>query len=203
MQTMETNIKNGAANGNSGKKLCRALHSYLAMFFLPVAILFAVTGALYVFGITGDLNTKTCEIKLDEPFPWSQAQNIEAQEALMVKFAKETGIKVPEGKAIKGKQGVTLGSMTGYHLVFIPEIEKDTATLLVNNPNLYFKAVMLHKAKCGVAFKVIGIGLGVAMIVLYITGICLVLGKRSLRAKLLLTCLAGFIVMIVAGYFSL
>jgi hypothetical protein len=42
---METNIKNGTANNNNGSnKICRCLHSYLAMFFLPVAILFAITG---------------------------------------------------------------------------------------------------------------------------------------------------------------
>lgn len=201
---METNIKNGTANNNNGSnKICRCLHSYLAMFFLPVAILFAITGALYVFGIKGDLNTKSYEIKLDEPLPRPLAQNIEAQEAVMVKFVKETGIEVPEGKAQKGKMGLTLGSPTGYHLVFIPDSEKNTATLQVNNPNLYYKTVMLHKAKCGVAFKVLGVGLGVVLIVLYITGVCLVLGKRGLRCKLLLTGLCGFIVMLIAGYFSL
>jgi len=201
---METNIKNGTANNNNGSnKLCRCLHSYLAMFFLPVAILFAITGALYVFGITGDLNTKAYEIKLDKPLPRPLAQNIEAQEEVMVKFAKETGIEVPEGKAKKGKMGVTLGSATGYHLVLIPDADKDTATLQVNNPNLYFKTVMLHKAKCGVAFKVLGVGLGVVLIVLYITGVGLVLGKRSLRSKLLMTGLCGFIVMLIAGYLSL
>lgn len=199
---METEIKK-ERKMECAITLWRNLHAYLAMFFLPMAILFALTGALYIFGITGALNTESYEIELKQPLPRPLAQHIDAQEAVMVQYAQAKGIEIPAGKAKKGKQGVILGSATGYHLVLVADRAENTATLQVNRPGLYYKAVMLHKAKCGMAFKVMGVGLGITMIVLYLSGIFLFLRNRGMRNKLLWTCLAGLIVMLITGYLSL
>ena len=184
-------------------KLWRDIHAYLAMFFLPVALLFAITGFLYICGATGNLNTKKHDVTLSVPIPKPFAQNIEAQKQVMIEFAKANGIPIPAGEASKGRTGVILGKSTGYHFVLIPDQTKDTAVLQVNDPGLHYKMVMLHKAKCGLGFKVLGVGFGIAMVILYISGIYLLWKNKSLRRKLLISGLIGLVVTILLGVLSL
>ena len=183
-------------------QVLRSFHAYLAMFFLPAVILFAVTGSLYVFGVKGDLNTKSYQIQLSQSLPRPLAQNIEAQEQVMVDYAREHGIEVPEGKAQKGRMGVTLGNPAGYHLVLIPDRTENSAELQVNQPGLYYKIVLLHKAKCGWVFKSFGVATGICLVLLYVSGIILIWKNIRLKNKALILCGIGLLAIIVAGLLS-
>lgn len=121
----------------------------------------------------------------------------------MVEFAKANNIAVPEGKAKKGKMGVMLGSPTGHNLVLIPDRMENKAVLQVNDPGFLFKMGMLHKSKCGLAFKILSIGLGVVMVLQYISGIFLFWKRKNMRNRLLVTCLVGLIVTVIVRYISL
>ena len=180
----------------------RSFHACLAMFFLPAVILFAVTGSLYIFGIKGDLNTKSYQIQLSQSLPRPLALNIEAQEKVMVDYAREHGIEVPEGKAQKGRMGVTLGNPAGYHLVLIPDRTENSAELQVNQPGLYYKIVLLHKAKCGWVFKIFGVATGICLVLLYVSGIILIWKNIRLKNKALILCGIGLLTIIVAGLLS-
>ena len=183
-------------------QVLRSFHAYLAMFFLPAVILFAVTGSLYIFGIKGDLNTKSYQIQLSQSLPRPLALNIEAQEKVMVDYAREHGIEVPEGKAQKGRMGVTLGNPAGYHLVLIPDRTENSAELQVNQPGLYYKIVLLHKAKCGWVFKIFGVATGICLVLLYVSGIILIWKNIRLKNKALILCGIGLLAIIVAGLLS-
>jgi len=183
-------------------QVLRSFHAYLAMFFLPAVILFAVTGSLYIFGVKGDLNTKSYQIQLSQSLPRPLAQNIEAQEQVMVDYAREHGIEVPEGKAQKGRMGVTLGNPAGYHLVLIPDRTENSAELQVNQPGLYYKIVLLHKAKCGWVFKSFGVATGICLVLLYVSGIILIWKNIRLKNKALILCGIGLLAIIVAGLLS-
>jgi hypothetical protein len=172
------------------------------MFFLPAVILFAVTGSLYIFGVKGDLNTKSYQIQLSQSLPRPLALNIEAQEKVMVDYAREHGIEVPEGKAQKGRMGVTLGNPAGYHLVLIPDRTENSAELQVNQPGLYYKIVLLHKAKCGWVFKIFGVATGICLVLLYVSGIILIWKNIRLKNKALILCGIGLLTIIVAGLLS-
>jgi len=183
-------------------QVLRSFHAYLAMFFLPAVILFAVTGSLYIFGVKGDLNTKSYQIQLSQSLPRPLAQNIEAQEQVMVDYAREHGIEVPEGKAQKGRMGVTLGNPAGYHLVLIPDRTENSAELQVNQPGLYYKIVLLHKAKCGWVFKSFGVATGICLVLLYVSGIILIWKNIRLKNMALILCGIGLLAIIVAGLLS-
>lgn len=183
-------------------QVLRSFHAYLAMFFLPAVILFAVTGSLYIFGVKGDLNTKSYQIQLSQSLPRPLALNIEAQEKVMVDYAREHGIEVPEGKAQKGRMGVTLGNPAGYHLVLIPDRTENSAELQVNQPGLYYKIVLLHKAKCGWVFKSFGVATGICLVLLYVSGIILIWKNIRLKNKALILCGIGLLAIIVAGLLS-
>lgn len=180
----------------------RSFHAYLAMFFLPAVILFAVTGSLYIFGIKGDLNTKSYQIQLSQSLPRPLALNIKAQEKVMVDYAREHGIEVPEGKAQKGRMGVTLGNPAGYHLVLIPDRAENSAELQVNQPGLYYKIVLLHKAKCGWVFKSFGVATGICLVLLYMSGILLIWKNIRLKNMASILCGIGLLAIIVAGLLS-
>ena len=182
----------------------RGLHLYVSMFFLTVILLFAITGSLYIMGCTGNLNTQTYTVMLEQPLPRPLEQHLDAQAEAIRQFAKKNNLEVPEGDAKKGKTGVLLGSSTGYHIVIVPDKTKENVvSMQVNHPNWHYKAVMLHKAKCGLAFKVFGVITGLGLILLYISGIYLIWRNKELRNRLLVTSLVGLLVMLVLGYFSL
>lgn len=180
----------------------RSFHAYLAMFFLPAVCLFALTGMLYIFGVKGSLNTQSYQIQLSQSLPRPLALNIEAQEKVMVDYARENGIEIPEGKAQKGRSGVVLGNQAGYHFVFIPDRAENSAELQVNRPGLYYKIVLLHKAKCGWVFKGFGVATGICLVLLYMSGILLIWKNIRLKNMALILCGIGLLAIIVAGLLS-
>lgn len=188
---------------NKMMKLWFNLHAYLSMFFLPVALMVAVTGFMNVTGYTGYIDTQEYKLILDQSLPRPLSENLEAQEKVMLDFARENNIAIPEGTVRKGKQGVILGDATGYHFNLIPSRMEDTAQLNVNHPGLFYKMLMLHKSKCGFYFKILMFGLGITMVLLYLSGIFLIWKNRKMRSKLLLCCGIGIIVTVLAGWLSL
>ncbi|MBR4250374.1 MAG: hypothetical protein IKQ24_09490 [Verrucomicrobia bacterium] len=180
----------------------RSFHAYLAMFFLPAVCLFALTEMLYIFGVKGSLNTQSYQIQLSQSLPRPLALNIEAQEKVMVDYARENGIEVPEGKAQKGRSGVVLGNQAGYHFVFIPDRAENSAELQVNRPGLYHKMVLLHKAKCGLAFQIFGVATGICLVLLYMSGILLVWNSPRMKKISLILCVTGLLAVVITGFLS-
>ena len=69
-------------------------HALLAAFILPVAVMFAITGSLYTWGIKGSYSTDTYQVDLNEP--------LQSDIATLTKLAeselKALNMAAPEGK---------------------------------------------------------------------------------------------------------
>ncbi|EKY9341688.1 hypothetical protein RD308_001855, partial [Campylobacter jejuni] len=86
-------------------KLFRQVHIYLSLFFLPCALLFALTGIAYIFGINQDVGLKVEQYQLSKVI-----ESGKEREAL-IEFLKTNGLKVPSNtNIIKSKdKGITIG----------------------------------------------------------------------------------------------
>ena len=168
------------------------IHALLAAFILPVTVMFAVTGALYTWGIKGSYTDDVYIVDLDEP--------LTADVSVLTKFAeselKSLDISAPEGKP-KLK---TLGSQfrlewtgSSRDLILEPGDNTQVAKLTIKHTSWYRNLVQLHKAKGGTAFKVYAVIFAVALGLLLISGFIMALQTPKLKSATLASSLIGFV----------
>lgn len=176
------------------------IHGYISMFFLPLALLYAITGSFVIFGNWGELKKEKHSI----PFDQELFKDVDAQKSAVVKFLQDSGEnKLPVGdpKLIRGD--FYWGQPSSLNVSLSKGSEAGKATLQVRKPNLLFSLIILHKAKGGRLFDYFGFSFALAMIFMYLSGIAIFWKIKSKRAALSLTLLAGTVLTIVVTYLSL
>ena len=167
-------------------------HALLAAFILPVAVMFAITGSLYTWGIKGGYTNDTYKVDLIEPLQ----SDITTLTKLAESELKALNISAPEGKP-KLK---TFGShfrleWTGSSkdLILEPTDNNLTAQLSIKHTSWYRNLVQLHKAKGGTPFKVYAAIFAVALGMLLLSGFVMALQTPKLKTATLISSLVGFI----------
>ncbi len=72
------------------KKLFRKIHLYLALFTIPVGVMLAITGALYVLGADQDTGAKLNTYKVEQIIPKGE------EIAFLEKWTAENNVKMPK-----------------------------------------------------------------------------------------------------------
>ncbi len=89
-------------------KLFRQIHIYVSLFFLPCAVLFALTGIAYILGADQDTGLKVETYKL--------VKNIEPgkEKDALIQYLQENNLKVPsDAEATQGKgKGANMAEYT-------------------------------------------------------------------------------------------
>lgn len=179
-------------------KLFRQIHIYVSLFFLPCAVLFALTGIVYILGADQDTGLKVENYKL--------VKNIEAgkEKDALIQYLQENNLKIPSNtEVIKGKdKGVTIGG-THYSANIAPIAQNEYAITLKTR-SLLGDMIMLHKDKGAWYFSVLSIAFGIALFLLYISGLIITLfASKKDRQKQLATLGAGIVITILLAYLSL
>lgn len=170
-------------------------HALLAAFILPVAIMFFVTGALYTWGIKGDYDTATHEVKLSSPMQSDLAELV----AIATYELKKRNIEAPTGKAKIKKIGDAFElEWTGskMDLILEPTSKPLIATLQIKQTNWLRQFVQLHKAKGGEPFKVYAVVLATALLLLLVSGFIMAWQMPNLRKLTLASTLLGVAVFV-------
>lgn len=184
-----------------GASLMR-IHTLLAGFFLPVAVVFAVTGGLYTFGIKGDYDSTSKTLSL----PISGKPSLEdavsmARQLIETEFSAE----VPSGSAGVKSVGTSwqfewTGSRADFTLDPLSEPGQFKATYKKTTPHRYF--VQLHKAKGGDPFKWMAGGLAVAFLFLFVSGAMISFTRPQLKPLFLKSLAAGLAAFLVLAGLS-
>lgn len=176
------------------------IHGYISMFFLPLALFYAITGSFVIFGNWGELSKEKHPINLDHQL----LQDVNAQKAVVVEFLQKTGEKnLPVGEPKLIRNEFFWGQPSSINLN-IEKGEKDgEATLHLRRPDLLFSMIILHKAKGGRLFDYLGFSFALAMIIMYLSGVFIFWKIKSKRTALSLTFLAGTVVTLAVIYLSL
>lgn len=159
------------------------IHLYLSIFLLPVALIYAVTGAGYIFGFKDDAGAKIIELKINEQVNENNVKDI------MLKIIKENNLKLPSNTEIKNvKNSFVMGSI---YRSFSLSKDKFKYT----QRSIYGVLVLLHKSKAGVFFNILSVIFSITLFALYISGIFLVFKreKKKILAILGLGCLTTLI----------
>ena len=151
------------------RKQLIVLHTVLAAFFLPMGIMYAITGGLYGLGLKGGYDTVETKIQLTQP--------LDGELSTLAKLAedelKKQGINPPTGSASVKKGGTSYyfewtGNVRDVQLH--PTDDPLVATFKVKDTDLQRYFVQLHKAKAGEVFKWFAAVWMVGLVLLFITG---------------------------------
>lgn len=169
-----------------------SLHLVLSLFFLPMIVVYAVTGLLYMGGVDQHFTSHVAVYELnaaDRP-PYADA----------CRELERRGVALPEGKVRPFKGNHILGSMTDTHVLFLRKGHSLRAEVV--EPGIYPNLMLAHKGKAGWWFAALGYGAAISLIILYVTGILLMWRNRRKR-KLMLVSAALGTAAVAAGYLML
>ena len=184
------------------KKLFRKIHLYLALFTIPVGVMLAITGALYVLGADQDTGAKLNTYKVEQIIPKGE------EIAFLEKWTAENNVKMPKKNISldKAKVNRMIGS-AGYTITLK---DKENYTEIVTMKRSFLgNMIMLHKAKGGILFKIMLVVYGLVLVIFYVSGIIIATFKKNVNGKLVpktesyVVIAAGIIVKILFAYLSL
>jgi hypothetical protein len=183
----------------NSNKFWAKLHTFLSMFFLPMAVIYFLTGSLYLLGLRGDLTRENIKVMLDEPL----SENIDSQQKFVAEQLEARSIQVPRGPVRFSRGRFLWGRLSGYHVTLQIRSDPNEAQIQTNRPNLFGRFMSLHLGRGGSFFNYLGIAFAISMVVIYFTGIVLCLKILYLRRTILLSLIVGILVALAAVFLSM
>lgn len=184
------------------KKAFHKIHIYVSLFFIPIALAYAITGISIIFGIDEDsgMKQKDYQITLDEPLQ-NDAEN-SAQGDLMLTFLKENNLKIPSNTSLKNAKGG--GKMMGgiNYSVILKQNDELNYTLTTRKRSIFGNMILLHKAKGEFYFNILGAAFGLALITLYLSGLIITQFCKNRRKNALIAVILGIFAYVFLGYLS-
>jgi len=152
------------------RKLLIQIHGYIAVFFLPLALLYAVTGALYITGETGGVVRTKATITLVS-IPDSAQELLPLIEPTLV----ENNWRVPplSDYVREFPDGYMWSSLGESIRVTLPAGDsKDKSEIIIfHGKNTWYKQLVeIHKDHAGFYFSILGLAFGVGMLIMTISG---------------------------------
>ena len=179
-------------------KFFRLAHIYVSLFFLPVALLYAVSGVAYIFGANHDTFATKIEYEANATLVKGQEQ------ALLLEILNEKGIKVPANTQVRNDRrqgGVSMGGI--HYSINAKQQGADTLIITTTTRSLLGDIILLHKDKGAWYFSVLAVGFGVALALLYLSGLMITLfASKKDRTPQLIVLTLGVITCSVLGYLS-
>lgn len=178
-------------------KLFRQAHIYISLFFLPLAAMYALTGLVYIFGFDQDVGAKRQVYQV-------QARLESGKEVeFLLSYLKENNLKIPSDSTPKKARdgGISIGGT--HYSANIKQLDSSLVQISTTTRSILGDMIMLHKDKAKWYFAIMSVGFGVALILLYISGLFItLLNVKKDRGKQIATIIAGLIVSIILGVLS-
>jgi hypothetical protein len=177
------------------------VHLILAAFFLPIALMFAATGALYTVSIKGQYEETSTTLALQQPL----TAELSMLTGLVETALTERGIAPPSGAASIKKAGTSYElEWTGAErdVLLKPTANPLQATLVVKETTLWRHLVQLHKAKGNDIAKAISVIWAIGLVLILISGLIMAWRVPTYRRQAVGAMLAGtatFVLYVIVG----
>lgn len=178
-----------------------SIHLLLAAFFLPIALMFATTGALYTVSIKGSYSETSRPLTLTQPL----TAELSVLTGLVERALDAEGIPAPTGAASIKKAGTSFElEWTGAQrdIVLKPTRDPLVATLVIKETTPWRHLVQLHKAKGSEVAKGISVLWAVGLVVILVSGLLMAWNVPAYRRKAIAAGVAGiatFVLYVVVG----
>lgn len=175
-------------------KTFRLVHIYISLFFLPLALLYAVSGVLFLCGFNQDSYADKKSFYIDSPFD-SKKLSAQVQELL-----EQNNLKLPSSfEAKKAKGGGVMYGTASYSVV--AKQKGQGVSVEVTQRSVIGLAMLLHKGKAKWYFDVLAYGFALALVALYVSGL-IIANLNKIKGKAWATVGIGFLAVLVLGYLS-
>lgn len=176
-------------------------HTLLAAFFLPMGIMYAITGGLYGLGIKGTYSTDEHQVALTQPLTADLAPLV----TLVSSELESRDLAEPSGSVGVKKGGTSFylewtGSARDVQLH--PTDDPLVATLKIKDVTPHRYLVQLHKAKGGEVFKWFAAVWMVGLVLLFVTGGIMAFAAKPYRKLATISGIAGIGSFVVFAFLS-
>lgn len=171
------------------------IHAILACFFMPIALLYFISGALYSFDIKGDVHKQVYTLTLDRPFTADLAQLSQSVRSAL----EQRELSLPSGDPSISKKGNSYEFRWGdlKHLVVAQPTDNPLELELVYRQRSPLTQLMrVHRAEAGSIIRIYSLSMVISLIVVLGSGIFLAVGMPKLRRTALLALGAGSLVIL-------
>ncbi len=171
------------------------IHALLACFFLPLTLLYFVSGALYSFDIQGDVEKQVYSIKLDRPFAPDLAQLSESIAAAL----KQHHLSPPTGNPTIAERNNAYVFRWGdlKRLVEVrPTDNPLQAELIYRKRSPLTQLMRVHRAEAGSVLRSFSLSMVISLILILGSGVFLAISMPKLRKSALITLGTGFVVVL-------
>lgn len=161
------------------------IHLYLSLFFLPAALIYAITGSLYLFNIREEANATIHEIKIEQ-LPKGQERET------ILSILKANNLKIPKDTTLKIMRGSPTMGTIRYSVMVVKD--KDGYILRTVERSLYGILLLMHKGKGGFYFDIIAVSFSISLILFYASGLIITSFCKKKRKTALFAFLIGLII---------
>lgn len=71
------------------------IHLYVSLFFIPMALIYAITGSLYIFGVRQNAGAEIIEVKVKSPIIKGEEQRV------ILETLKENHLRIPNNTEVR------------------------------------------------------------------------------------------------------
>ena len=171
------------------------IHAFLACFFIPMATVYFISGALYSFDIKGHIAKQVFKLPLDSPF----APDLAQLSALARTELDQRDLVQPGGEqAIKEKKGsyeYRWGDLR-YLVVINPTDNPLEVELTYRERSPLAQVMRVHRAEAGTLIKIFSLSMAISLLMILASGVFLAVGIPKLRRNALFALAAGFIALL-------
>ncbi len=170
-------------------QLMRA-HMWLAAFFLPVTLLFLISGLLYTLNVEGRTSKQSEVIELSSAY----SADLVRLKSLVLAELGARSIDVPHGEPeLKSKKGnqYLYWSDLDQSVTLRPGDTPTQVELVLRERNWLAQLMRIHRGEAGEALRWLTVGLPIALLLIYLSGIFLALGAPALRRGVLIALGSG------------
>lgn len=177
------------------------IHGYISCFFLPTAILYVISGTLYMFDIHGGMDETTYE--LENVTVWPETEQA-ATKAILPIIERHNLPPLPDDDYY-----IEEGIHTWWSLHHAYSLERRENTgditplyLSYRDYGIWYKIVMIHKGKAGLILVAFGVLLGVSLTISLLSGLVIVLSTPHMRKVALQAMACGAVTMTTLYFLS-
>lgn len=173
------------------KKHWMKIHTYLSLFFLPMCLIYVLTGIGYIFDFKDSAGAKIYEFAL----PNAPQQGKEAE--AIIEVLKANNLKIPANTTLRAQKGnLTMGSIS--YSVSLESDKNGAAKVKVMDRSIYGILVLMHKAKGAVYFNAVAICFALSLAIFYMSGLIMTSFCKNKRKSAGIAFGAGFVITAIA-----
>ncbi|MDA3967679.1 MULTISPECIES: hypothetical protein [Helicobacter] len=173
------------------------IHLYVSLFFIPMALIYAITGVGYIFDYRQNAGAEINKVAINSEI------NAEKIQEIMLNTLKENNLAIPSNTEVRFAKGAHSMGNLKYQVVLLKNKDNEGYTLQTIDRNLYGVVLLLHKAAGKYYFDILAIAFSVALVLLYISGLFITAFCKKDRKGSMIAVLLGFLVTALAIYFSI